>query len=137
VTRLRALHKPPLGNRPCVFYANFDLFWLGENLLVCREHLRSADWPVAQVAAMTATLARCTAERLAKWGFADTVAMLRGATETLTARPDVEAGALLAYLNALLLAAGRVQAWVDAAIPWGALDAAVTLHETPSTRIPA
>src|SRR5207244_1761293 len=32
VTRLRSFSRPPMGTMPCVVYANFDLFWAGENL---------------------------------------------------------------------------------------------------------
>src|SRR5205814_6894017 len=36
ITRLRTYGRPPMGTMPCVLYANFDLFWAGENLQVCR-----------------------------------------------------------------------------------------------------
>jgi hypothetical protein len=137
VAKLRTTARPPLGNGPCVLYANFDLFWLGENLLVCREQLRGGAWPVEQVASAAAGLARHTADRLEKWGFPDTVGLLRHCADALAARPPGDAAAYLAFFEGLLLAVNRVQTWVDAAIPWAALDRAITLHETPSTAAPA
>ncbi len=32
ITQLRSVSRPPMGNLPCCFYANFNLFWAGENL---------------------------------------------------------------------------------------------------------
>ena len=37
VTRLRAHSLPPMGNMPPVLYANFNTFWMGENIQVVRQ----------------------------------------------------------------------------------------------------
>src|SRR5215471_4201162 len=80
VARLREFTLPPMGNLPCVLYCNFDLFWAGEQLQVCRQAALDGDLRLPELCSVTAMLLERTAARTAKWEMAETVAlMLRAA----------------------------------------------------------
>ena len=56
IAALRAVSRPPMGNLPCCFYANFNLFWAGEDLQVCRQIVKDGVIPVPAVSQMVAQL---------------------------------------------------------------------------------
>jgi len=74
ITQLRSLSRPPMGNLPCCFYANFNLFWAGENLQVCRQLVKDGGLPVQVVCQTVAGLLERHAARLEKWSMTETVA---------------------------------------------------------------
>ena len=128
VQQLRTFSLPPMGNLPCVLYCNFDLFWAGEQLQVCRQAALNGDLRLPELAEVTALLLERTAARTAKWEMPETVALLRRAAEILCEwRPDTTQE-FAVVLEHLLMAVNRVQAAVDAIIPWNELDRAVTLR---------
>ena len=128
VRRLRAFSLPPMGNLPCVLYCNFDLFWAGEQLQVCRQAALNGDLRLPELAEVTGLLLERTAARTAKWEMAETVALLRRAAEILREwRPDTTQE-FAVVLEHILMAVNRIQAAVDAIIPWNELDRAVKLR---------
>ena len=75
VTRLRSFSLPPMGNLPCVLYCNFDLFWAGEQLQVCRQAALAGDLRLPELTEVSALLLDRIAARTAKWEMAETVAL--------------------------------------------------------------
>jgi hypothetical protein len=129
VVRLRSYGRPPMGTMPCVLYANFDLFWAGENLQACRGLAQAGRLPSRQAGLVTAALLRRTASRLSKWDFADTVAVIEAVASDLEAPAGSAAGrdSLHAMIDGVQLYLDRVQSWVDAAIPWSEMDQSLRL----------
>ena len=128
VQRLRSFSLPPMGNLPCVLYCNFDLFWAGEQLQVCRQAALEGDLRLPELTEVSALLLDRIAARTAKWEMTETVALMRRAAEVLRDwRPDT-AQELAVVLEQLMMALDRIQAAVDEIIPWNELDAGVRLR---------
>jgi len=128
VQRLRSFSLPPMGNLPCVLYCNFDLFWAGEQLQVCRQAALAGDLRLPELAEVSALLLERTAARTAKWEMTETVALLRRAASVLREwRPD-SAQEFAVVIEHLMMAIDRIQAAVDAIIPWNELDRSVRLR---------
>jgi hypothetical protein len=128
VTRLRSFSLPPMGNLPCVLYCNFDLFWAGEQLQVCRQAALAGDLRLPELTEVSALLLDRIAARTAKWEMAETVALVRRAADALRDwRPD-SAEEFAVVIEHLLMAINRIQAAVDAIVPWNELDRAVRLR---------
>jgi hypothetical protein len=119
-----------MGNLPCVLYCNFDLFWAGEQLQVVRQAALDGDLRLPELSEVTALLLERTAARCGKWGMPDTVALLRRAASILREwRPDTKQE-FAVVVEHLLMAINRIQAAVDAIVPWNELDKAVRLRAT-------
>jgi hypothetical protein len=128
VRRLRSFFLPPMGNLPCVLYCNFDLFWAGEQLQVCRQAALEGDLRLPELTEVSALLLDRIAARTAKWEMSETVALMRRASDVLREwRPDT-AQEFAVVLEHLMMAIDRIQAAVDAIIPWNELDAGVRLR---------
>ncbi len=128
VQRLRGFSLPPMGNLPCVLYCNFDLFWAGEQLQVCRQAALAGDLRLPELTEVSALLLERTAARTAKWEMTETVALMHRAAEVLREwRPDT-AQEFAVVIEHLMMALDRIQAAVDAIIPWNELDRAVRLR---------
>ena len=128
VTRLRSFSLPPMGNLPCVLYCNFDLFWAGEQLQVCRQAALEGDLRLPELTEVSALLLDRIAARTAKWEMAETVTLIRRAADVLRNwRPDT-AQEFAVVIEHLMMAIDRIQAAVDAIVPWNELDGAVRLR---------
>ena len=124
VKKLRRFKRPPMGNLPCVFYANFDLFWTTENLLATRPLAEKRLTP-AQSGAVVATLLRRTRSRVAHWGFEDACAVLdKVAKQVEKSRSRKE---VVSTIDATVLYVDRIHNWVDAMLPWNDLDKSLKL----------
>src|SRR5258708_26710669 len=77
IAQLRTISRPPMGNLPCCFYANFNLFWAGENLQVCRQLVKDGVLPVQAVGQIASGVLERHAARLEKWSMTETVALER------------------------------------------------------------
>jgi hypothetical protein len=128
VTRLRSFALPPMGNLPCVLYCNFDLFWAGEQLQVCRQAALTADLRLPELTEVSALLLDRIAARTAKWEMTETVALIRRAASVLRAWRPATAEEFAVVIEHLMMAIDRIQAAVDAIIPWNELDSAVRLR---------
>lgn len=125
IRRLRQLTRPPMGRLPGIVYANFDLFWLGENLQVIRDKARAGTVPPAFLNEMLAAACLRAAVRLSKWHLLDVIVLLTdvvGFAEKVGCRDHDEIKRLIEHL---LIAVDRVQTWVDRMIPWHRMDAAL------------
>lgn len=128
VRRLRDIKKPPMGNLPCVFYANANLFWSGENIQVARELAKNGALDIGQLNAhLAATLTRHAA-RLSKWEFAETITLLKDVISFLEQGGARDTRSFTYLCEQLLIALDRVQSWVDRMIPWNDLDRGVALR---------
>jgi hypothetical protein len=128
VQRLRAFSLPPMGNLPCVLYCNFDLFWAGEQLQVCRQAALEGDLRLPELTEVSALLLERIAARTAKWEMPETVALVRRTASVLRDwRPDT-AQEFAVVIEHLMMAIDRIQAAVDAIVPWNELDRAVRLR---------
>jgi hypothetical protein len=131
VQRLRTFSLPPMGNLPCVLYCNFDLFWAGEQLQVCRQAALEGDLRLPELTEVSALLLDRIAARTAKWEMAETVALIRRAAEVLREwRPDT-AQEFAVVIEHLMMAIDRIQSAVDTIIPWNELDQGVRLRTAP------
>ena len=131
VARLRSLSLPPMGNLPCVLYCNFDLFWAGEQLQVCRQAALDKDLRLPELAEVSSLLLERVAARTSKWEMPDTVDLLRKAADVLRNWRPEEPEEFAVVIEHLMIAINRVQAAVDAIIPWNELDRAVALRGRP------
>jgi hypothetical protein len=131
VARLRSLSLPPMGNLPCVLYCNFDLFWAGEQLQVCRQAALDKDLRLPELAEVSSLLLERVAARTSKWGMPDTVDLLRKAADVLRDWRPEEHEEFAVVIEHLMIAINRVQAAVDAIVPWNELDRAVALRGRP------
>ena len=122
VSALRSFDRPPMGNMPCVLYANFDLFWIVENLLVFRGLASDETLSPKQLARTMAAMTRKTQSRLAHWGFPEACALLERVSDHLDRSPRPTRRGLIALIDSLVLYTDRLQAWVDAMAPWGDMD---------------
>jgi hypothetical protein len=136
VSRLRTYGRPPMGTMPCVVYANFDLFWAGENLQVCRALAEEGRLTGQQVGLTTAALLRRTASRLGKWGFTDTLDLLGEVAADLESPSGsaAQAATLVAAIDGVQLYLDRVQCWLDAIVPWTEMDRSLRLLAPPTAR---
>lgn len=118
---IRREHRPPSVDMPRRLYANFDVYWLAGILYALRGRLAEGALPVASFALLLEQLAAMGASRLARWGLADAAALLeRVAADAPRHAGDAEA--LDRLTSATILYLNRLLAWVDATIPWAALD---------------
>ncbi len=128
VSQLRSLSRPPMGNLPGCFYANFNLFWAGENLQVCRQLVKDNALPVPAVSQMVAALLERHAARLDKWSMTETVALEHLLVQYFRGSGPASGEDFLAVVEQAMLALDRVQSWIDGLLPWNELDAHVALH---------
>jgi hypothetical protein len=128
ITQLRSISRPPMGNLPCCFYANFNLFWAGENLQVCRQLVKDGELPVQVVCQTIARLLERHAARLEKWSMTETVALERMLAQYFKGNGPASSEEFLAVLEHTLIALDRVQSWIDGLLPWNELDARLSLR---------
>lgn len=122
---LRRQHRPPSTDMPKRLYANFDLYWLAGVFYVLHESLESGALGPEPVSVLARRFVELGASRLSRWGFADATAVLAGVARS--GEIVSEPAALSRLLATLILYLNRLQSWVDATIPWAALDAVAPL----------
>ena len=127
VTRLREHKLPPMGTMPPVLYANFNTFWLGENIQVVRQLALDEALPPAALNRMAAALLNRHAGRLAKWKLTNTVRLVRDLADYFEADGAGSHAEVVRVCEAAMLAIDRVNAWIDAMIPWSHFDRKVRL----------
>jgi hypothetical protein len=125
---LRIVSRPPMGNLPCCFYANFNLFWVGENLQVCRQMVKDNVVPLPAVSQIVAGLLERHAARLEKWSMSETVALECMLAQYFKGRGPSNSEEFLAVVEHALIALDRVQSWIDGILPWNELDARLALR---------
>ncbi len=128
ITQLRSVSRPPMGNLPCCFYANFNLFWAGENLQVCRQLVKDGVLPVQVVCQTIAVLLERHAARLEKWSMTETVALERMLVQYFKGNRPASSEEFLAVVEHTMIALDRVQSWIDGLLPWNELDARLALR---------
>jgi hypothetical protein len=134
ITRLRKHKLPPMGNMPGVFYANFNTFWLGENIQVVRQLALDGDMEVKALNKMAASLLNRHAGRLAKWNLTNTVKLVRELADYFDTGGPRSHDQIVAVCEGTMLAMDRVNAWIDAMIPWSQLDAKLKLNRAPKSK---
>lgn len=128
IATLRSISRPPMGNLPCCFYANFNLFWAGENLQVCRQLVKDSGQPTQVVCQVVAGLLERHAARLEKWSMTETVALERMLAQYFKGKGPATTEEFLAVVEHTLIALDRVQSWIDGLLPWSELDARLALR---------
>ena len=132
IAALREVSRPPMGNLPCCFYANFNLFWAGEELQVCRQMVKDAVIAVPVVCQIVAWLLERHAARLEKWSMTETVALERMLVLYFKGKGPADSEEFLAVVERALIALDRIQSWIDALLPWNELDARLMLRRPVS-----
>ncbi len=122
VRRLRQLSRPPMGRMPGIFYACFNLFWLGEEIQTLRDKAKAQSIPLSALNELLGSLCGRHAIRLSKWHLVDSIELL-GDVQTFCERTGAASHDEFRQLcEHLMLAADRMQAWIDRMIPWHTLD---------------
>jgi|AP82_1055514.scaffolds.fasta_scaffold223255_1 hypothetical protein len=129
VTNLRKHKLPPMGNFPGVFYANFNTFWLGENIQVVRQLALDGDMDVKELNRMAAALLNRHAGRLAKWKLTNTVKLVKELAGFFEGNGPRSHGQVVMVCEGTMLAMDRLNTWIDAMIPWSDLDAKLKLNK--------
>jgi hypothetical protein len=120
--RLRQLSRPPMGRIPGIFYACFNLFWLGEEVQTLRDEAKRGAIDVGSLGHLLAKLCQRHAIRLSKWHLVDSIELL-GDVASFLEGPGVRSHDEFRELcEHLMLAADRLQTWVDRMLPWHTLD---------------
>ncbi len=132
VRRLRDHALPPMGTMPCMLYANFNTFWMGENVQVLRQMALDRSVSVAALNATAAALLARHAARLAKWRLTGTVKLLHRLIEYFEGGGASNHREFVAVAEALMMVGNRVNAWIDAAVPWSLLDRKVKPFPPPA-----
>ena len=127
VTRLRGHSLPPMGTMPPVLYANFNTFWMGENIQVVRQLALEKALPPAALNRMAAALLDRHAGRLAKWKLTNTVKLVRELAAYFEAGGARNHAEVVQVCEAAMVAFDRINSWIDAMIPWAHLDRKVRL----------
>ncbi|HLX57910.1 MAG TPA: hypothetical protein VKR83_12875 [Ktedonobacteraceae bacterium] len=128
IATLRTVSRPPMGNLPCCFYANFNLFWAGESLQVCRQQVLDGALAVQVVSTMLAGLLERHAALLEKWSMTETVALERMLAQYFKGKGPASTEEFLAVVEHAMIALDRVQSWIDGPLPWSELDARLALR---------
>lgn len=127
VRRLRQLSRPPMGQLPGIFYACFNLFWLGEETQTLRDKAKAGAYPVAVLNDLLATLCARHSGRLSKWYLVDSLELLGDVQRFCEGPACANHDEFRQLTESLLVAIDRIQAWVDRMIPWHTLDANLEL----------
>ena len=127
ITRLRAHSLPPMGTTPPVLYANFNTFWMGENIQVVRQLALDKALPPAALNTMAAAILNRHAGRLAKWKLTNTVKLVRELAAYFEGGGAGSHGEVVQVCEAAMVAFDRINAWIDAMIPWAHFDKKVKL----------
>jgi hypothetical protein len=122
---IAAAHRPPSRDMVKRLYANFDLYWTAGFLyFVCRDvRAGREDWSRAR--RLLAGMAATCAGRLELWKCTAAAAVLRKAASGIDDAQTAAEG--LDVVDAVVLYLNRLQSWIDASIPWSALDAMAPL----------
>ncbi len=131
IKRLRRHSLPPMGNMPCVLYANFNTFWLGENIQVMRELALARKMPLGQLNTAAAALLRRHQGRLAKWNLTDTVKLVEALARYFESRGPKNNAEFVQVCEATMVAMDRINAWIDAMIPWSQFDKKAGANRAP------
>ena len=128
IATLRGVARPPMGNLPCCFYANFNLFWIGESLQVCRQQVKDGTLLVPVVSTMLAGLLERHAARLEKWSMTETVTLERMLARYFKDKGAASTEEFLTVVEHTMIALDRMQSWIDGLLPWNDLDARLALN---------
>ena len=127
ITRLRSHSLPPMGTMPPVLYANFNTFWMGENIQVVRQLALDEALPPAALNRMAAALLNRHAGRLAKWKLTNTVRLVRELAAYFEGGGAKNHDEVVQVCEAAMVAFDRINSWIDAMIPWAHFDRKVKL----------
>ncbi len=131
IKALRRFKRPPMGTMPCVIYANFDTFWLGENIQVLRQLALEGTMPVAELNRVAAALVTRHAARLGKWKMANTVKLMNQIVGYFAAGGARSHKEFVAVSQAIMIAIDRINTWIDGLLPWAELDRRLKLNPPP------
>lgn len=120
-----AAHRPPSRDMVKRLYANFDLYWTAGFLYFACRDVREGreDWTRAR--RLLAGMAATCAGRMELWKCTAAAAVLRNAASAIEDAETAAEG--LDVVDAAVLYLNRLQSWVDASIPWSALDTVAPL----------
>lgn len=131
IKALRRFKRPPMGNMPCVIYANFDTFWLGENIQVLRQLALQGDMPIAELNRVAGALVARHMARLGKWKMTNTVKMMKEVAAYFDGRGARSHAEFVAVAEAIMVAFDRINTWIDGTLPWSQLDRKLKLNPAP------
>jgi hypothetical protein len=122
IQNLREHSLPPMGNLPCVFYANFNTFWLGENVQVHRLLAKEQKVALQELNKTIAAILTRHAARLTKWNLKDTVVLVETLANYFEKQGPKNYDEFIQVTESILVVIDRINSWIDAMIPWSELD---------------
>ncbi|MCL6445726.1 MAG: DUF3830 family protein [Alicyclobacillus sp.] len=128
IRRLRQVMRPPMGNLPCVLYANFNTFWAGEGIQVYRQLAVEQSLPLEALNRAVSAILRRHAARLAKWDLRETVDLVSAVADYFGNQGPRSYAEFIEVSESFLLCINRFNSWIDAIIPWSAMDPALALR---------
>lgn len=128
IKKLRSHALPPMGNMPCVFYANFNTFWLGENVQVHRLLAMEKNVSVSYLNQALAAILLRHAGRLAKWNLLNSVDILEYLAGYFNGQGAKSYEEFIQVTESILVVIDRINSWIDAMIPWNDLDTKLRLR---------
>lgn len=122
---LEALTLPPMGNMPCTLYCSFNLFWLGESMQAMRAAAQKQSASLETICFAIAEEFGRHASRLVKWHVPHTEALVVKLQDYFAACTPVSYEEFITVITKALVAIDTMQNWIDSAIPWSKMDAAL------------
>ena len=113
-------HRPPSRDMVKRLYANFDRYWTAGFLYFASQHVRAEPDGWAHSRRLLGAIAAACARRLDLWNCRSAASVLRKAVTAIDTVENVSEG--LDVVQAIVLYLNCLQSWVDATIPWSALD---------------
>jgi len=123
--KLRVFKLPPMGNMPCVMYASFNLFWLGESIQVWRNAAKQKAQPLSTLTYVISQDLGRHASRLTKWQMVETLEVIKKLEKYFANQGPKSYEEYIDVLTLALVTIDRMQNWIDAVIPWSKMDEAL------------
>lgn len=115
-----------------MLYANFNTFWAGENIQVMRQLALDGEIDLKELNRVMGAVLRRHAARLAKWKLDDTVGLFKYLALYFERRGPRSGPEFAEVAEAMMVTIDRINAWIDAMIPWSQLDRKVTPNRLPA-----
>ena len=104
----------------------------GENIQVMRALALERGVKLSELNKVTAAILRRHAARLAKWNLKKTVALFEELARYFERQGPKNAAEFVEVTEAALVAIDRINAWIDAMIPWSQLDKRLKVNKPPA-----
>ncbi|HXX39830.1 MAG TPA: hypothetical protein VEP50_17045 [bacterium] len=123
--QIAAVHRPPSRDMAKRIYLNSDVYWIPQFFFIVAQRMRAKEQGWTEITRLLSDMVPTFGTRLKLWGFTQAADVLNTGGKGLSTAATLEDA--LAVIDELVLYLQRLQGWVDATIPWAALDAIAPL----------